>query len=194
MNATADDILLLCRPFLFVRHGQTDWNKARLCIGQVDRPLTELGRSQAHHLAQRIKSEAASVVFHSPLTRAAETAEILAERLMCPAECEPGLIEACLGEKEGCFEADPSDNFTAEWLKGKRIAGAEAYTAFRYRVIEAANRCLGRADQGAPMLVSHWAVHLALAQAAGQTSADIEHCVLHRFRPANAGWTVEAID
>lgn len=193
MDRIATEISLLRRPFLFVRHGQTDWNEARLCVGQVDRPLTDLGRHQARHLAERIRPQAASIVFHSPLNRAAETATILASRLMCSVECEPGLVEASMGEKEGCFEADPTNNFIADWLDGKHIPGAEAYTDFRRRVLDAANRCLGRAPRGVPMLVSHWAVHFALVQAAKGTTADIDHCVLHRFEPSDAGWVVTVI-
>jgi broad specificity phosphatase PhoE len=193
MGAAEPGLPLERRAFLFVRHGETDWNRARLCVGQADRPLTEDGRRQARRLAERMDRLGVCAIFHSPLSRAAETAAILAARLSCPAASEPGLIEACLGAKEGCREDDPQDDFIQAWLAGGEIAGAERYRDFARRVVAAANCCLSKAPPGVPMLVSHWAVHFALAQAAGVGADDIGHCVPRRFAPMDGGWTAEPL-
>lgn len=184
---------ILRRSFLFLRHGQADWNETGLCIGQADRPLTRHGLVQAHRAVSCIPPNCVRVVFHSPLSRAADTAHILAAALGCASVCESGLIEACLGEKEGCFEADPQDNFIDRWLEGRPIRGAEPYEALKKRVVEAVNRCLTAAPEGEPLLVSHWAVHFALTEITAVDARDIGHCVPRRFRPSEAGWRIEAL-
>jgi broad specificity phosphatase PhoE len=66
----------------FVRHGETDWNRAKRYQGQRDIPLNDTGRAQAGRngrvLAQMLGEGAASLDYHaSPLLRARETMEII---------------------------------------------------------------------------------------------------------------------
>ena len=64
-----------------IRHGQTDWNLAGKIQGKTDVPLNEEGRAQARFLAEAMKSRPAAKVFTSPLKRARETAQAVAEAL-----------------------------------------------------------------------------------------------------------------
>ncbi|MGB9681443.1 MAG: alpha-ribazole phosphatase [bacterium] len=64
-----------------VRHGETDWNKNGLYQGQKDIPLNELGRKEAKVLASAFKGKRVSIIYSSDLTRAKETAEIIAKEL-----------------------------------------------------------------------------------------------------------------
>lgn len=80
---------------VFVRHGQTDYNVERRFQGVIDRPLNTCGRKQAERagevLAKRVLSRSAQVgvsvasqtsnkvvIVCSPLSRASETAELMA--------------------------------------------------------------------------------------------------------------------
>jgi len=73
----------------FVRHGETDWNRAQRYQGQKDIPLNALGREQAvgngRLLASALGEEAASIDYvSSPLARARETMELMRAELGLP--------------------------------------------------------------------------------------------------------------
>ncbi len=64
-----------------VRHGETTWNAEGRWQGQTDVPLSELGRAQAHRLAERLEATHFDTVISSDLGRALETARIVAAKL-----------------------------------------------------------------------------------------------------------------
>lgn len=59
------------------RHGETEWNKKGILMGQTDIPLNETGKSQAKILKEKLKDIHFDICFSSPLKRARETAEII---------------------------------------------------------------------------------------------------------------------
>ncbi len=63
-----------------IRHGETDWNRDEICMGQMDIPLNEQGRRQAALTAERLASEHLNIIYSSDLSRAVETAQIIARR------------------------------------------------------------------------------------------------------------------
>ncbi len=67
-----------------VRHGQTDWNAKGLVQGEDDIPLNDTGRKQAAERAQALKGKKFDVVISSDLSRARETAQIIADALGLP--------------------------------------------------------------------------------------------------------------
>jgi probable phosphoglycerate mutase len=58
---------------VLVRHGETEWARDGRHTGRSDIPLTELGRSQAIVLGDRLRGRRFTDVFTSPLARARET-------------------------------------------------------------------------------------------------------------------------
>ena len=60
-----------------VRHGETDWNKARKIQGRSDIPLNEFGRHLARETAKGLADVHFDLCFTSPLSRAKETAQII---------------------------------------------------------------------------------------------------------------------
>ncbi|MDD7769538.1 histidine phosphatase family protein [Suipraeoptans intestinalis] len=84
-----------------VRHGETDWNKARLIQGRADIPLNDFGRSLARKTGEGLRDVVFDVCYSSPLQRARETAElIVAGRQMAIRE-DARLLEMDFGEYEG---------------------------------------------------------------------------------------------
>lgn len=94
-------------PLVFVRHGETDWNRELRFQGQRDIALNECGRRQAARngraVAPILKSAAWRLV-SSPLDRSVETMRILlaaAGEPNRPFATDPVLMEAHYGEWEG---------------------------------------------------------------------------------------------
>jgi len=60
---------------LILRHGETDFNRAKRIQGQMQTELSELGKEQARLLGERLKGERISALYCSALKRAINTAE-----------------------------------------------------------------------------------------------------------------------
>jgi len=90
----------IIRSFYFFRHGETNWNKNKICQGHMDIPLNEAGRSQARELQILLKQFDLKYIYSSDLSRAFETAEIVAQGKI-PVKKLKILREAYLGEGEG---------------------------------------------------------------------------------------------
>lgn len=91
------------------RHGQDQDNAKRILNGRRDLPLTDLGRQQASELAEGIVDAGLGfqAVYSSPLSRAYETASIVAERANFPEpEILQELIERDFGVMTGEKESD----------------------------------------------------------------------------------------
>lgn len=63
------------------RHGQTAYNLEGRFQGQLPVPLDDTGRGQALELAERAAAHGFAALWCSPLLRARETADVVAERL-----------------------------------------------------------------------------------------------------------------
>ena len=84
-----------------VRHGETDWNKARRVQGFSDIPLNEYGRHLARETAEGMKDIPFDLAYTSPLVRARETAEIILAGRDIPLIESNGIKEMGFGEYEG---------------------------------------------------------------------------------------------
>lgn len=65
----------------FCRHGESELNKAGLFAGRTDTPLTDEGREQARSEGKRAEGHGIDHIVCSPLSRAVETAEIIAAQI-----------------------------------------------------------------------------------------------------------------
>lgn len=91
---------------VLIRHGETDWNVEGRYQGQADPALNEKGLAQARQLAAELQSVGIEVLYTSPLLRAAQTAEIVAEHLEIPLHLEPRLMEIHQGEWQTRLRAE----------------------------------------------------------------------------------------
>lgn len=87
---------------ILARHGQTAWNKQDMIRGQADVPLDETGLAQAAATAARIAAEwQPAALYSSPLRRALQTAQPLADRLGLAVRTMAGLTDMDFGQWQG---------------------------------------------------------------------------------------------
>jgi broad specificity phosphatase PhoE len=141
------------------RHGESDWNVEKRFQGHSDRPLTERGREQAHALANLVGSEKIDAVYTSPLSRARETAEIVAARAGLKAVALPELREVDTGSWSGLSRADVEARFPegfARWRSGGSGWGdGESYEEMAERVIGALRKIAEDHPDGRVLVISH---------------------------------------
>lgn len=90
----------LTRIYL-VRHGETQWNKDLRYQGHRDIPLSEVGIAQARKISTRLAGEKLDVVYASDLSRALETARIIARPHNLEVKVDARLKETNFGLWEG---------------------------------------------------------------------------------------------
>ena len=141
------------------RHGESDWNVEKRFQGHSDRPLTERGREQAHALADLVGSEKIDAVYTSPLSRARETAEIVAARAGLKAVALPELREVDTGRWSGHSRTDVEARFPegfARWGSGgSGWEDGESYEEMAERVIGALRKIAEDHPDGRVLVISH---------------------------------------
>ena len=94
---------------ILVRHGESEWNRAGRLQGQVNSPLTDLGINQAKAIRDYLSGSILNQkleIYTSPLDRAIQTAEIIAQGINYPSSkiiIEERLNDFNLGEISGIF-------------------------------------------------------------------------------------------
>ena len=89
-----------------VRHGETDWNKLGRLQGSSDIPLNETGMMQASLAAQALKDKGYELVITSPLTRAKQTAQMIADLSGLSLIEMDAFKERCFGDAEGLLKEE----------------------------------------------------------------------------------------
>jgi broad specificity phosphatase PhoE len=146
---------------LLARHGETDDNLPPLRFqGWRDTPLNATGRRQARQLAERVAELGIAWLFSSDLSRARETAEIVAAALGIEPSLDARLREANRGQWEGRLfddvaQAEP-ERFAA-WMRAGarwRFPGGESLEEQQERVGECVEEIRHRAH-GPALAVCH---------------------------------------
>ncbi len=86
---------------LLIRHGENSMVGKRLAGRLPEVHLNENGRQQAEELARVLGQAPIKAIYSSPLERAVETAEPLAQALALPVQIAPGLLELEYGDWQG---------------------------------------------------------------------------------------------
>jgi broad specificity phosphatase PhoE len=84
-----------------VRHGTTDWNKEEIFRGRLDCKLNETGQAEARALAEYFRDIPLQAIYSSPLSRAMETAQAVAEAKALQVVPHPEFIDVDFGEWQG---------------------------------------------------------------------------------------------
>lgn len=171
------------KPFYMIRHGQTEANKQEVMAGSTDSPLTDLGREQAKAVQKIVLSLEIkpTVIIHSDLSRARDTAQIINEVLELPMHEEPDIAEIHSGEWEGKPWAECEDLLDG-W---PTPPGGETFSQFCSRLKTGKARHLSKHD-GPVLFVCHGGVFRGLGGIYGLNTPGIfRNCHLHEFHPSS---------
>jgi len=147
-----------------LRHGQSGLNISGKVNGQVDDPLTVVGREQVTATAEHLAMSKIEVIISSPLSRAQESADIVAAKLNLPVILEPRLAERHFGELQGLsweeFSLKYPDLASYPGNSAQRqeyLPGGETISAVESRVKVVLFN----------LLMKHWGKHILLVTHSG---------------------------
>ncbi|UGS33773.1 histidine phosphatase family protein [Capillimicrobium parvum] len=125
---------------LLARHGETPYNAERRFQGQGDVALNARGLEQARELAQLAVQEPLAALYASPIRRARETAEIVAEAVGLEPRFDPRFAETDVGDWQDLLFDDVErehPDLWAAWQAGGawRFPGGESLAEQQERVI-----------------------------------------------------------
>ena len=112
---------ILDMKIYLVRHGETEWNKEYRLQGQADTRLNDYGRELAEITAEALKEIPFDVIYHSPLSRAEETAVILKRDRKIDIIADERLKEMSFGIAEGCHIQEIKNNPKVASFEGTDI-------------------------------------------------------------------------
>jgi probable phosphoglycerate mutase len=154
---------------LFIRHGETDWNRIKRIQGHIDIPLATTGFDQAQRLARRIADEVKQgarldAIYSSDLQRARQTAQPIGDALGLPPQLRENLRERSYGAFQG-YDSDeialrfPDEH--AQWQTrdpGFTPPEGESQRVFYHRIVHAIEPLIAAHPGGRIACVTHGGV------------------------------------
>jgi uncharacterized phosphatase len=179
-----------------VRHGETDWNRARRIQGTTDIPLNAVGREQARATGRLLSGRQWDEIVTSPLSRAAETARIIAEELGLP---EPTPMDALVERNYGEAEGLTGEELLARFPGETAVDGREERSAVAERVLPALVNLAEKGSDRSIIVVSHGGVIRTVLKEVGPSHGPhhteaIPNGSVHSFRYVNEALELVAFD
>jgi uncharacterized phosphatase len=176
-----------------VRHGETDWNRARRIQGVTDIPLNETGREQARATGRLLSRRTWDGIVASPLSRAFETARLIAaETGLGEPTAVPDLVERNYGDAEGLTW----EEIERRYPEGTRVPRRETREAVAMRVIPALLRLAADHPGESLVVVSHGGAIRSVLNAVDPDSrfGMITNGSVHSFRVVDGDLRLLAFD
>lgn len=186
--------------FLFIRHGETDWNRQQRFQGQIDVPLNALGRLQAARLGERLGSEPADALVCSDLGRARETAAPLAAAWGLEPEPSTAMREQAFGILEGLDVPTIKERHAdlwSQWIVHRAdfaLPSGESLRQFHRRVIDGVADLARRHTDRTVAVVTHGGVLDMLWRTAHRLSLDgLRSCEIPNTGINRLHWTGDTL-
>jgi len=192
--------------FLLLRHGETEWNREMIFRGRKEIPLSEEGREQARRLAAALGNEPIAKIYSSPLSRAAETAEILRAGRGLEMHLREELIDMNFGEWEGLSVVEAEARYPKEYRLWQEQPedflppGGEGLRAIRTRASSLLQELSGRHAGETIALVTHRVVcKMLLCEALGLDDSAFwkiqqDLCALNLFTAEEGKYVVQRMN
>jgi broad specificity phosphatase PhoE len=135
-----------------VRHGETDWNRQRRIQGSTDVPLNDTGRAQAKRAGELLANRRWDAVVASPLSRAFDTASIIATEVGLPEPTtDDRLVERAYGDAEGLEISEVDRRYPGE----THVPGREGREDVAARALDALIEIAEAHPDQAVIVVTH---------------------------------------
>lgn len=182
--------------FIFVRHGETDWNREGRWQGQADIPLNAVGRAQAERMAGELAGRYhLNAIYASDLSRAYETALALSKASGAPVYTDPRLREVDHGQWEGMRAADIrvayADIYQRRTLDPWSVPspGGETATQVRERMTAALRDIAARHPGGTVAVVAHaFVLAVARVHVTGEPRERLWDLIPENCAPVQVDW------
>lgn len=174
--------MLPAKPFYLIRHAESQANAAKIAAGgEHDTPLSDRGKGQAQALSPYMTTiDPAPVrVYHSPMTRVIQTAELISDQLDLEFKEHEDLREHRLGDWNGLSWTEVLPKLEAR----ETPPNGETEKTFVTRVRSAFTTILEDCKDGTPLIVAHGGVFHALGFMYEYALTPIQNCHLHYFEP-----------
>ena len=143
------------------RHGQTPLNESGVLRGLLDPSLDQVGQQQARLLGAALGPRNPVLVISSPLRRARETAQPVADRVGLEVGIDQCLIDRDYGPWSGMLK----ESVVARWGSVDDAPGVESRSSVRHRALPGLTSLARRRPGAAIVVVSHDAVNRELLAA-----------------------------
>ena len=159
-----------------VRHGQTESSKRLAYSGRSDVALTAEGREQARQAAAKLAGADIDGVFSSPLSRARDTAQAIADATGAALTVDARLTEVDYGDFEGLDRAAASARFGAAfdgWRAdpfGSPVPGMEPLADALARAGAATAEAIAACER--PVIVGHQGILRIVLIALGELAPE----------------------
>jgi glucosyl-3-phosphoglycerate phosphatase len=177
------------------RHGQTIWNAEHRYQGHADIPLDETGLAQAQRASRLLAALGPQAIVASDLSRAMETAQVLADLTGIPLRQDKRLRERSGGNWEGLTNEDIRDRYPEQWARWDP-PGGESEPSVGDRFAAAVTDAVSILPTGGTLVIaSHGSAIragigrlLGLPQAAWRMLGPVQNCSWSVIAPAPDGW------
>jgi len=103
---------------ILMRHGEAENNVTHVLAGRrLQYHLTEKGKVQVSDVAEKLKEVPIDAIYASPITRAMETSQIVAEKLGIDYRIDERLTETEMGSLTGMYTNDVSKKYGNLFLR-----------------------------------------------------------------------------
>ncbi len=195
----------MIKRVIFIRTGETDWNKHGRWQGWVAVPLNLAGKMQAAALAKFIRHMGVSAIYASDLQRSLDTAKPIADMLNLNVITDKRLRERSVGLWQGLTIDEIRTWYAEEYRalladrEGYVIPGGESRAEVRERVVEAFQDIVSKAAGETVAVVSHTTAILTLLKelipSYDPTGVDLDNTSVTTIRRRDDGeWELVAVD
>ena len=149
---------------IFIRHGETDWNRQQRFQGQIDVPLNATGHLQAQRLAEALAGERFDLLLSSDLQRARQTIAPLERQQARPVLAQADWREQGFGVLEGLSVDEIKARHLELWAQWQRhdadycLPEGESVRRFHTRVVDAVRELVRQHEGRRVLIVTHGGV------------------------------------